>query len=53
VGKGTGSTYLHQLRSFASAVQHGTPIHTPPADSVATMRVIDAVYRAAGMEPRG
>jgi predicted dehydrogenase len=53
VGKGTGATYLHQLRAFASAVQHGTPIHTPPADSVATMRVIDAVYRAAGMEPRG
>jgi len=33
-------------------VQHGAPTLTPPADSIANMRVIDAVYRAAGMEPR-
>jgi hypothetical protein len=25
---------------------------TPPEDSVATMRVIDDIYRAAGLEPR-
>jgi len=25
---------------------------TPPADSIANMEVIDAVYRAAGLEPR-
>ena len=50
---GEGSTYMHQLRAFAAAVQEGRPIHTPPADAVANMRVIDAVYRAAGMEPRG
>jgi predicted dehydrogenase len=50
---GTGSTYLHQLRAFAAAVRDGTPFPTPPSDSVATMRVIDEVYRAAGMHPRG
>jgi predicted dehydrogenase len=53
VGRGTGTTYDHQLRAFVSAVLHGGPVLTPPADSVATMRVIDAVYRAAGMSPRG
>jgi predicted dehydrogenase len=45
-------TYLFQLRAFAGAVQRGEPSLTPPADSIANMRVIDAVYRAAGMEPR-
>ncbi|MEY2567516.1 MAG: hypothetical protein QOE35_2045 [Actinomycetota bacterium] len=50
---GTGSTYMHQLTAFAAAVQHGAPIHTPPSDSIANMRIIDAVYRSAGMEPRG
>jgi predicted dehydrogenase len=49
------STYTHQLRAFADAVTNGTPTatRTPPADSVANMRVIDAVYRAAGLRPRG
>jgi predicted dehydrogenase len=41
------------LTAFAAAVQHGAPIHTPPSDSIANMRIIDAVYRSAGMEPRG
>ncbi len=50
---GTGSTYLHQLRAFAAAVRDGTPFPTTPVDAVANMRVIDAVYRAAGMQPRG
>ena len=45
-------TYLHQLRAFAAAVRDGAPIHTPPSDAIANMRVIDAVYRAAGLEPR-
>jgi predicted dehydrogenase len=48
-----GSTYFHQLRAFAAAVLRGEPTHTPPSDSIATMRVIDAIYRAAGLEPRG
>jgi len=46
------ATYWYQLKAFAAAVQEGGPILTPPSDSVANMRVIDAVYRAAGLEPR-
>ncbi len=29
------------------------PVLTPPADAVANMTIIDAVYRAANMRPRG
>jgi predicted dehydrogenase len=47
------STYAYQLEAFTSAVRHGTPVLTPPADSVQNMRVIDAVYRAAGLPTRG
>ena len=45
-------TYLFQLRAFADAVLRGKTIPTGPADSIANMRVIDAAYRAAGLEPR-
>jgi predicted dehydrogenase len=45
-------TYDYQLKAFAAAVLHGAPTLTPPSDSIANMRVIDDVYRAAGMEPR-
>jgi predicted dehydrogenase len=47
------STYAYQLEAFTSAVLHGTPVLTPPPDSVQNMRVIDAVYRAAGLPLRG
>ena len=47
-----GSTYMHQLQAFVAAVRDGAPTLTPPEESVANMRVIDAAYRAAGMEPR-
>jgi predicted dehydrogenase len=47
-----GSTYGYQLAAFAAAVLRGEPTLTPPADSIANMRVIDDIYRAAGMEPR-
>jgi predicted dehydrogenase len=46
-------SYLFQLRAFCAAVLRGEPILTPPRDAVANMRVIDAVYRAAGLAPRG
>lgn len=46
------ATYCYQLEAFEAAVRTGAPIHTPPADSVANMAVIDAIYRAAGLEPR-
>jgi predicted dehydrogenase len=45
-------TYSYQLDAFAGAVLRGEPTLTPPSDSIATMRVIDDIYRAAGMEPR-
>ncbi len=46
-------TYRYQLEAFAAAVLDGAPVLTPPSDSIANMAVIDAVYAAAGMEPRG
>jgi predicted dehydrogenase len=47
------ATYVHQLRAFAAAVR-GEPTNlTPPADSVATMALIDDIYRAAGLPLRG
>jgi predicted dehydrogenase len=45
-------TYEFQLEAFCDAVLRGKPTLTPPSDSVANMRVIDAIYRAAGMHPR-
>jgi len=47
-----GPTYNYQLEAFRAAVQEGASTLTPPSDAVANMRVIDAVYRAAGLEPR-
>lgn len=46
------ATYWYQLRAFADAVLRDGPVLTPPADSVANMTVIDAVYRAAGLPVR-
>jgi predicted dehydrogenase len=46
-------TYEFQLDAFCAAVLRGEPTLTPPADSVANMRVLDAIYVAAGMTPRG
>ena len=45
-------TYEFQLEAFCDAVLRGAPTLTPPSDAVANMRVIDAIYRAAGMHPR-
>jgi predicted dehydrogenase len=47
------STYAYQLDAFCDAVLRGRPLATSPSDAVANMRVIDAIYRAAGMRPRG
>ena len=47
-----GPTYNYQLEAFRAAVQDGASILTAPGDAVANMRVIDAIYRAAGLEPR-
>ncbi len=45
-------SYAFQLDAFLAAVTDGTPVPTTPADAVKNMAVIDAVYEAAGMEPR-
>lgn len=45
-------TYVCQLRAFAAAVRDGGEVLTPAADSVNTMRLIDAIYVAAGLRPR-
>jgi predicted dehydrogenase len=46
------ATYTYQLRAFAQAITQGTPVLTSAADAVANMRVIDAVYRQAGLQLR-
>ena len=47
------TSYDYQLEAFAAAVLDGGPRLTGGADAIANMRVIDAIYRAAGMSPRG
>jgi predicted dehydrogenase len=46
-------TYAYQLDAFCNAVLRGQPALTTPEDAVANMSIIDAVYRAANMRPRG
>jgi predicted dehydrogenase len=45
-------TYTCQLRAFVAAVRDGTPVLTPPTDSIANMSVIDAIYQAANLPLR-
>jgi predicted dehydrogenase len=52
-GGPAGTTYLHQLRAFAAAVQRSEPFTSTPDHAVVTMRLIDDIYRAAGLPPRG
>lgn len=46
------TSYGAQLAAFVAAVEQGGPVVIDSADSIATMDVIDACYRAAGLEPR-
>jgi predicted dehydrogenase len=46
------ATYFHQLVAFREAIVHGTPFPSTADDGVRNMEVIDACYRAAGLEPR-
>lgn len=47
------ATYTYQLRAFVDHVRNGAPVPTGPADAIANMRVIDAVYDRAGLRRRG
>ena len=49
---GTRSSYTYQLDAFIAAVRDGTPMPTDSDDAVATMQLIDQVYRTIGLEPR-
>jgi predicted dehydrogenase len=47
------TTYTHQLRAFVAALRGEGSFPTDGAEGVINMRVIDEVYRAAGLSPRG
>ena len=47
------STFEYQLQAFIDAIEGVKPMPTEAEDGVISMRVIDNVYRAAGMKPRG
>jgi predicted dehydrogenase len=49
---GTRSSYTYQLEAFARAVREGASLPVDVDDAVANMRLIDACYRAAGLQPR-
>jgi predicted dehydrogenase len=49
---GVGTTFDYQLEAFVASVLDGTELPTGGADAIANMRVIDAVYRAAGLPDR-
>jgi predicted dehydrogenase len=46
------TSYAHQLEAFRDAVVSKGPVLTSTDDAVKNMRVIDAIYGAAGLEPR-
>jgi predicted dehydrogenase len=46
------TTYFYQLQAFAQAVRGEAPVVTTAADAIRNMRVVDAVYAAAGLRLR-
>ncbi len=48
----SSSTYYHQMVAFRDAIVDGKPFPTTIADGVRNMAVIDACYRAAGLDAR-
>ena len=50
---GTRSSYSHMLEAFTRLVRDGVGMRSDADDAVATMQLLDDVYRAAGMQPRG
>ena len=47
------SSYTGQLRAFVERVRGGAPMSTDARDGVRNMRVIDAIYKKAGLPLRG
>ena len=47
------ATYTSQLQAFTAYVRGDVSVPTDAAHGIANMRVIDAVYDAAGMKRRG
>jgi predicted dehydrogenase len=48
----TSATYFHQLVAFRDAIVDGAPFPTTADDGVRNMEIVDACYRAAGLDPR-
>ncbi|MEV5908710.1 Gfo/Idh/MocA family oxidoreductase [Streptomyces chartreusis] len=49
---GTRSSYTYQLEALAAHIRRDSPLPLDADDALATMRLIDESYRAAGFEPR-
>jgi predicted dehydrogenase len=47
------NAYVSQLKTFVNAIRSGSPFNTNPEDSINNMKVIDAIYEKAGLQPRG
>jgi len=47
------TTYHHQLAHFLDCLSGEAEPLLPPSDGVANMVAIDAIYKAAGLKPRG
>lgn len=47
------TSYTHQLRAFVAALRGEAPFPTDGVEGIVNMRVIDDVYRAAGLPIRG
>jgi predicted dehydrogenase len=47
------ASFDFQIANFAAVVREGAASPTPADDAIANMRVIDAIYRGAGMRLRG
>ena len=47
------TTYTYQLRAFIAQIRGGKTFPTNGAEGVINMSIIDDVYRAAGLPPRG
>ena len=46
------TSYAHQLDAFVDALRTGMPPPTGGSDAICNMRVIDALYLAAGLPLR-